>query len=370
MHIAIIGCGQLSRMLALAGIPQGLTFSFLASPDEDTRCVEGLGSVVRLDADQQPARLYQALGKPDVLTAEKEQLDVGLLQQLAAFCAVHPNPSAFATCQDRLLEKQLLDKLGIANAAYRCVDTLDELTANRALPLLLKSRRDGYDGKHQYRLLDHASVQAFSDQLARENLDLRDFIAEQWIPFDRELSQLSVRNSRGDIQHYPLAENRHNHGILCQSMAPAAGLSQQLTQRAQQDISQAMTALDYVGVMAMECFVLGEQLLVNELAPRVHNSGHWTQSGSATCQFENHLRAICGVPLGSTSNHCVTGMLNLIGTHKPAAQQLLSNAKLHWYNKRVKPGRKLGHINFTGPSNDKVKQQMQTFVYRPELAND
>lgn len=367
MHIAIVGCGQLSRMLALAGIPLGMKFSFLAGAGEDLSCVESLGSVVAHDQQSQPADIYAALGQPDVITVEKEQLDIELLTQLETYCTVHPSPAALRTTQDRLLEKQLLDQLGIAKANYSCCKSMREMLANTPPPLLLKSRKDGYDGKHQYRLDNRVDLQALEEQFQRESLAPENFIAEQLIAFDREVSQVSVRNASGDVAHYPLVENRHTHGILSQSIAPAADLSESLVKQAQRHITSIMTEIDYVGVMAMECFVVGDQLLVNELAPRVHNSGHWTQSGSATCQFENHLRAISGATLGSTTNYCVTAMINLIGTGKPEARKLPSHSRLHWYNKAVRPGRKLGHINITGHSTNDVIQQVQSLAYEPVL---
>ncbi|MDE1460799.1 5-(carboxyamino)imidazole ribonucleotide synthase [Spartinivicinus poritis] len=354
MHIAIVGCGQLSRMLALAGIPMGLKFSFIADAGEDSRCVEGLGTIVRWQPSEPVSAIYDGLGQPDRITVEKEQVDVSLLSALQAYCPVHPNPQAFATCQHRYQEKQLLDKLGIGCAAYLYGQPTEASAAKIPLPVVVKSCREGYDGKNQWVLKHQQEVDAFSQQAKEQN-----YIVEQWIPFDKEISQVSVRGANGEMRHYPLAENRHEQGILKQSVAPAEAISEQLCLAAQDYMCRIMRALDYVGVMAMECFVVKDQLLVNELAPRVHNSGHWTQSGSKTCQFTNHLRAIAGLPLGSTDPHGVTGMVNLIGTIKPPLASLPPNAALHWYNKAVRPGRKLGHINFTGANRESLIRQME-----------
>lgn len=356
MHIAIIGCGQLSRMLALAGIPLGFTFSFVADSREDIRCVEGLGTTVRWRPGESVQRLYQDLGKPERITVEKEQVDISLLNALQEYCVISPNLEAITTCGQRHREKRLLDKLGIASSPYTYGKSAADSAAILSLPMIAKSCNEGYDGKNQWMLTTSEEITSFDQQL-----DRRKHIIEQWIPFDKEVSQLSVRSQTGEIRHYPLTENQHKGGILQQSIAPATNIPTATIVLAQNRISQIMEALDYVGVMAMECFVVGEKLLVNELAPRVHNSGHWTQSGSTTCQFENHLRAIAGMTLGSTETHGVAGMLNLIGTDKPPLTLLSPRAKLHWYGKVIRPGRKLGHINLTGSSYQHLDGELQLF---------
>ena len=357
MHIGIVGCGQLSRMMALAGIPLGFSFSFVAEAQEDTRCVRGLGDIARLRPLQPPLEIYQALGNPDVLTVEKEQLDVRLLEGLQEFCTVFPGLEAIRTCQHRLLEKKLLGRLGIACSPHTHGLSAVDSARVLSLPIVVKSCSDGYDGKNQWVLNSHEDLSSYD----RDNDACEDRIMERWIPFEKEVSQVSVRSITGEIFHYPLTENQHHQGILRQSIAPATGISAGTAESARRMISDIMDALDYVGVMAMECFLVNDQLMVNELAPRVHNSGHWTQSGSATCQFENHLRAIAGLPLGGTSDQGVTGMINLIGTAKPPLELLPAKGKLHWYNKSVRPGRKLGHVNFTGSDYEAVIHQMHEY---------
>jgi 5-(carboxyamino)imidazole ribonucleotide synthase len=355
MHIAIIGCGQLSRMLALAGIPMGFKFSFIAEEGEDNRCVDGLGTVVWWRPGTSVRELYEALGRPDRLTVEKEQVDVSLLHALECFCPVHPNPKAFATCQHRHREKQLLDSLEIPCSPYLYGQPSNVSTAEIYLPVVVKSCREGYDGKNQWVLKCQKDIDAFRLQASEEH-----YIVEKLIPFDIEVSQVSVRSANGEVRHYPLAENHHEQGILKQSVAPAANISESLTLVAQEYICRIMNSLDYVGVMAMECFVVNSQLLINELAPRVHNSGHWTQSGSATCQFENHLRAIAELPLGSTRSSGVTAMVNLIGTEEPPLNSLMAQSSLHWYDKVVRPNRKLGHINIVDENYDSLLKQIDS----------
>lgn len=354
MHIAIVGCGQLSRMMALAGIPIGLKFSFIADAEEDTRCVTGMGDIVRWQPGDSVVELYQSLGQPDVLTAEKEQLDASLLVAMQAHCETHPNAQAFSVCQDRHQEKQLLDRLEIPTSPYFYGQPKDLNETTVSLPVVVKSCRDGYDGKNQWVLKTQEDVDAFAQLDKKEN-----FIVEKWIPFDKEISQVSVRAKNGEIKHYPIAENRHQQGILKESIAPAPEVSEQLTSSAQTYISRILEDLDYVGVMAVEYFVVGDKLLVNELAPRVHNSGHWTQSGSKTCQFENHLRAIAGLPLGATDSVGITGMVNLIGTEEIPYNALADNSKLHWYGKTVRPGRKLGHINIANDDVENLREQIK-----------
>lgn len=357
MHIAIIGCGQLSRMLALAGIPLGFRFSFLADDqDADTGCVEQLGAVTHWQRGQPAAFLYNELGRPDVVTAEKEQIDTSLLRLLSRHCPVHPNPESFETFQDRKLEKTLLSALRIPGSPHVHAITAVEAAERLSLPLIAKSCRDGYDGKNQRVLKSMRDVINFDATANRQ-----DFIIEQWVPFEKELSIISARDIEGNVSHYPITENVHENGILKHSIAPAQYVSEEQSLTAQDYITRIMHNTEYVGVMAMECFVVEGRLLVNEIAPRVHNSGHWTQTGCKTSQFENHLRAISGLPLGSTDYHCVSGMVNLIGKKVPSKAAFSIDSTMHWYNKTERPGRKLGHVNFSGVSHDELLQKMNQF---------
>jgi 5-(carboxyamino)imidazole ribonucleotide synthase len=355
MHIAIIGCGQLSRMLALAGLPLSLKFSFVADSNEVLSCVEGLGKTVRWQSGDSVEALFNELGQPDVVTVEKEQVNMELLEALSEYCTVRPGLQAIYSAQHRHREKCLLDKLTIPNSAYRYNSSAQSTADKLGLPLVAKSCTEGYDGKNQWVLKTADDVAEYDKRDSEDEC-----IIEQWIPFNRELSQVSARNSKGEIVHYALTENVHTSGILKQSIAPAPDVSDETRAKAQDYITRILTDLDYVGVLAMECFDTGDELLVNELAPRVHNSGHWTQSGARTCQFENHVRAVADLPLGDTAmNGNTSGMVNLLGTSRPPVELLSGNSTLHWYNKSVRPGRKLGHINFVGEAHDSLLQQMQ-----------
>lgn len=360
MRIAILGCGQLSRMLALAGLPLGIKFSFINDTGEQaTDCVDGLGLIVSLpqnwQSEQDINELYNALGKPDCITVEKEQVDVKLLQSLQPYCDIFPNPEAIIACQHRYREKKLLEKLSIPTSPFvYCVSAKEALNTLQ-LPMVIKSCSDGYDGKNQWVLKTMEDVEHF------DSLTIQDYIIEAWIKFEREVSLVSVRAKNGDIQHYALTDNIHEKGILKQSIAPAIEQNNLLTTKAHAYMESLLTTLDYVGVMAMECFVINGELMINELAPRVHNSGHWTQVGSVTCQFENHIRAVSGLMIGSTKSLGTTGMINLIGTEKPPLESLSAFSTLHWYNKSVKPQRKLGHVNFFDKDRENLVRQMNDF---------
>lgn len=357
MRIGIIGCGQLARMMALAGIPLGLKFSFVADggPDTDLSCVEGLGPVVPWQLGQSVSELYKALGQPDVITVEKEQVDLDLVRALEAHCTIRPNVDSIAKCKSRIHEKQLLAQLDIPCAPFTYDVSLEESAKTLGYPMVIKSLDEGYDGKNQW-------VVRSDEELAKVSPELKagHYLAEQWIPFDAEVSIIGVRSASGEVSCYPLTENQHQNGILVRSMAPARGLSAEMVQQAQTYMTKLLEAQQYVGVLAMELFVVGDKLLVNELAPRVHNSGHWTQLGAQTCQFENHIRAVAGLALGATSAIGKTGMLNLLGVAAPPMDALSANASLHWYNKAAKPNRKLGHINFMMDDYGQLASQMQS----------
>lgn len=358
MHIAIVGCGQLSQMLAQAGIPLGHRFTFVADPEEDIRCVDNLGDVVRYLPGTSVETLYDQLGRPDRITVEKEQVELQLIEELEKHCPVQPNPTAFAACQHRYREKQLLDRLQIPSAEYVYGQPSDAQAAGLSLPVVVKSCRDGYDGKNQWVLKTPQDVANFSPEQRDEH-----YIVEKWIPFEREVSQLSVRSISGEIKHYPLVQNLHENGILRQTLAPAPDIPDELVDAAQAYISKIMIDLNYVGVMAMECFLLADaKLLVNELAPRVHNSGHWTQAGETISQFENHIRAVAEQSLKSTVLDGSTGMVNLIGVEKPDENSFDDSVTVHWYGKVVRPGRKLGHINVQSADLPELRDKMQALL--------
>jgi len=359
MRIAIIGCGQLSRMLALAGLPLGIQFSFIQDDISQSReCVEGLGIIKaspKKIEESSIKQLYLDLGEPDCITVEKEQVDLALLQALAGFCAIYPSIAAIKACQHRGEEKQLLANLAIPTSPYFYNSSAQEALQILGSPVMVKSCTEGYDGKNQWLIKNLADAEQF------DRLKVQDYIIEAFIKFDKEVSLISVRSQSGQIDHYSLTDNEHERGILKRSIAPAMDMSDTIKRQAEHYMEMLLNKLHYVGVMAIEFFVVDHQLMVNELAPRVHNSGHWTQLGSITCQFENHIRALAGLCLGSTEQIAAAGMVNLIGTEQPPFDRLTGNSKLYWYNKTVKAGRKLGHINFIGENQEMVSQQIAKF---------
>ncbi len=328
--VGVIGGGQLGRMLALAGIPLGLSFRFLdPSPDAPAGEVGEL-LVGSYDDEELLDRLADGAA---AVTYEFENVPVEAARRVGAV----PDARALEASQDRLVEKQLFRRLGIPTAP---ID--DEVTS---FPALLKTRRLGYDGKGQ-RLVE-TRPGAGPWHVPREH------VLEGLVPFDRELSLVSVRGSGGETAFYPLVENVHAEGILRSSRVPAADAPQA---RAEDYATRLLDELGYVGVLALELFQVGGELLANELAPRVHNTGHWTIEGAETSQFENHLRAILGLPLGSTAARGEVVMLNLIG-ELPDAATLLGHrdVHLHFYGKEARPGRKLGHVTLLDATAERVR---------------
>ncbi len=318
--VGVIGGGQLGRMLALAGIPLGLSFRFL-DPASDAPAGE-VGELI-VGAYDDPDLLDRLADGAAAVTYEFENVPVEAAQRVGAL----PAAPALEAAQDRLVEKQLFRRLGIPTA--RIDDEVE------TFPALLKTRRLGYDGKGQ-RLVE-----------TRVAGTVPGHVLEERVEFDRELSLLAVRGRDGDTRFYPLVENVHADGILRTSRAPAADAPQA---EAEEYGTRLLDELGYVGVLALELFDVGGRLLANELAPRVHNTGHWTIEGAATSQFENHLRAILGWPLGSTDSR-PSLLFNLIGT-VPAVEDVLAvtGAHLHLYGKEPRPARKLGHVTLVEPS--------------------
>ena len=362
MRIAIIGCGQLARMLALAGWPMGIRFAFLAQSGEATECVQGLGDIIVQRPDMSPGELYRELGEPDSLTVEKEAVDVNLLQALSHYCPVYPNPDAIHQCQHRRRQKTCLSNLGIANTPHRFAHdaaSLQQAAEALGFPLILKAAEHGYDGRNQWRLRDHGQLSAFLQQHPHG-----DWVVEQQVDFLRELSLIAVRSRHGDIQFYPVTQNHHVQGILRHSMAPAPNLDADTEADMQKAMSTLLQHWQYVGVLTMECFQTHDGILVNELAPRVHNSGHWTQQAPLTCQFENHLRAVAGWHLGDTRTCLHSAMLNLIGVEADLPATLTAHTSLHWYNKTFRSGRKLGHINLQHQERTQVLESLRQLEQR------
>lgn len=337
MRVGIIGAGQLGRMLALAGYPLGMRFTFL-DPSRDA-CAAQVGECIQGNYDD-PIKLRQLADAVDVISFEFENVPVATLETIAKLKPFYPPIAALGASQDRLLEKTLFNNLGIATPAFCAVDSLVDLqqaVTRIGLPGILKTRRLGYDGRGQYRLRSSADIDA-----AWQALHGAPLIYEAFVPFTREVSVIGARSSRGEIAIYPLSENSHQQGILHVARAPYRHAA--LQKQAERYLKKLFKHFDYVGVLTIEFFVLRGKLIANEMAPRVHNSGHASIEGSQTSQFENHLRAICGLPLGSTAARGHSAMVNFVGSI-PERAAVLKQADVHFhhYGKEPRPARKLGH---------------------------
>jgi 5-(carboxyamino)imidazole ribonucleotide synthase len=330
-------------MLGLAGIESGLTFRFLDPSAEAPAAVVGTLITGALDST---AALDEVARGADVVTYEWEGVPADSARHLAETRRVAPGIRALEVSQDRLDEKTLFRILGIPTAGFAPVasrDELDRAVAKLGLPAVLKTRRGGYDGKGQSVLSAEADVAAAWDLLGGVPLILESFVA-----FRRELSIVAARAADGTTACWPVVENEHRGGILRVTRSPAPGWTPALQDAAEQHATAVLAALDFVGVGCIELFETDDALLANELAPRVHNSGHWTIEGARTSQFENHLRAILGLPLGSTDAIGASAMVNCLGVMPdPAAVLAIEGAHLHDYGKAPRPGRKLGHVTLT-----------------------
>jgi 5-(carboxyamino)imidazole ribonucleotide synthase len=342
VRVGVVGGGQLGLMLGLAAEPLGIRCRFLdPAPDAPAGRIGEL--IVGAYGDE--ARLRELCEDADAVTYEFENFPAD-----AAPAGVRPPARALAVSQDRLAEKELCSRLGIATAPYESVDdkpALEQAVERLGAPAVLKTRRLGYDGKGQARLREPGDAADAWAELGGVPL-----LLERQLEFMRELSILAVRGLGGETSFYPLVENVHRDGILRVSRSPAAPERQDEAERI---AGSLLDELDYVGVLAVELFDTGEGLLVNELAPRVHNSGHWTIEGAATSQFENHLRAILGLPLGATTPRGRSIMVNLIGDTPPLERLLeLEGGHVHHYGNAPRLRRKLGHVTLVDASEDDV----------------
>ncbi len=351
MRVAIVGGGQLGRRLVQAGERLGVACVTL-DPAADSPASQ-VGPAI-IGAYDDPAALAQLVDGADVVTYEFENVPVDAMRALGR--PVLPPPVALETAQDRIAEKTLFTDVGLPVPTFAAVDDPASLAAGVeavGLPAVLKTRRFGYDGKGQAVLR--------SPELAEDAwraVGEVPSILEAFVPFDRELSIVAVRGADGELRCYPLVENHHREGILRVSYAPAPALTDELQRAAEAHVRAIGERLGYVGVFAIELFQSGGTLLGNEMAPRVHNSGHWTIEGAETSQFENHLRAICGLPLGDVGVHGNVAMVNVIGQEPDAAAILaIPGAHLHSYGKQPRPGRKLGHVTLLADDPDALRER-------------
>jgi 5-(carboxyamino)imidazole ribonucleotide synthase len=338
-RVGVLGGGQLGRMLALAGYPLGLRFRFF---DPDPQAPAGqVGQHIAADYEDEDALRRFAEGL-DLITYEFENVPIPAVRFLQSLAPVFPTPEALEISQDRLREKMLFQSLGIPTAPFAAVNNQAELYAAAeqvGLAAILKTRRLGYDGKGQQVIQNHAALENAWRKGSPPS------ILEGLVPFERELSTVAVRGWNQRILFYPLVENHHREGMLRLSLAPAPDVEPRIATLAQIYTRKIFERLDYCGVMAIEWFVHEGRLIANEMAPRVHNSGHWTIDGAETSQFANHLRAVLGWPLGSTLPRGVSAMINLVGSIPDETSVLsIPGAHLHLYDKSPRSGRKIGHI--------------------------
>ena len=353
--IGVLGAGQLARMLALAGMPLG--FKFLYVDPSHSSPASWLGEQI-VAPFEDAAALQKLADSSDLITYEFENIPVSVVRKLAHTCSVFPPPIALESSQDRLLEKQFFNQHGIDTAPFYPVDdqpSLEQAIAVLKLPLILKTRRFGYDGKGQF------LVKSLEDAItAFKELGQKGIIAEGFIQFDRELSCIAVRGIDGATFFYPLVENFHHEGILRLSLAPAQVHATDLNLQASAQVGRILQALDYVGILAVEFFEKEGKLIANEMAPRVHNSGHWTIEGAETSQFENHIRAVAGLPLGDPKPRGFSAMINIIGSMPDAAKVLqIPGAHLHDYGKEPRAGRKLGHLTIRADSLEELNRTLR-----------
>lgn len=330
--VCVLGNGQLGRMLRQAGEPLGITVY-----------------PVGLDAEPEAVPYQHA-----VITAEIERWPETALTQVLSRHTGFVNRDIFPKLADRLSQKQLLDRLNLATSPWQLLASADQwpdIFTRLGTLAIVKRRVGGYDGRGQWRIRPDEQQQLPAEVYG-------ECIVEQGINFDGEVSLIGARNHSGKCVFYPLTHNLHEEGILRTSVALPV-VDTHLQQQAEAMLSAILHDLNYVGVMAMECFIVGDALLINELAPRVHNSGHWTQNGASISQFELHLRAILDLPMPQPNVSTPSVMINLIGTEVNDQWLSLPLIHLHWYDKEVHQGRKVGHLNLNHPQAEILKENLQ-----------
>ncbi|MBE0493082.1 MAG: 5-(carboxyamino)imidazole ribonucleotide synthase [Thiomicrospira sp.] len=354
-RVGILGAGQLGRMLAMAGYPLGHKFGFYGLNHDEPAAMLGNMHIQSDDTDS----LGQLVDFADVITYESENTSVELVEKISQTTPVYPSAASLYYSQHRGREKSLFTELNIPCAPYTLVTNLAELhqaVDMIGLPAILKSTTEGYDGKGQFVIKQTSQIEQ-----AWSSIGEREAILEGFIEFKRELSIIAVRNADNQHVYYPLVENQHHEGILRLTVAPAQQISPAIQQQAETYMQALLDQMDHVGVLTLELFETEAGLVANEMAPRVHNSGHWTMEGAQTSQFENHIRAITGLPLGSTvPRQPFAAMVNIIGQHGDIEAVLkMPNAFLHLYDKAERAGRKLGHINVVADSEAELQTSLE-----------
>ncbi|WP_024850441.1 5-(carboxyamino)imidazole ribonucleotide synthase [Hydrogenovibrio kuenenii] len=357
--IGVLGAGQLGRMMAIAGYPLGQKFGFYGMNGEEPSAL--LGHMFFHTSDDTTS--VEALTKfADVVTYESENTSVEQVRAIAEHTPVYPGEKSLFVSQHRGREKGMFDQLEIPCARYQVVDSLENLkiaVEEIGLPAVLKTTTEGYDGKGQFVIKEADQIEQ-----AWQTIGNRELILEGFVDFSRELSIIAVRNADNEHVYYPLVQNVHQDGILRYTIAPAQQISAEIQQQAETYMQKLLDELDHVGVLTLELFETLDGLVANEMAPRVHNSGHWTIEGAETSQFENHIRAISGLPLGSTKpRQEIAAMVNIIGETGPVETVLkMPNAHLHLYDKGERAGRKLGHINIISDSQEALFEDLKNLV--------
>ncbi|ACA87591.1 5-(carboxyamino)imidazole ribonucleotide synthase [Shewanella woodyi] len=357
MNILVLGAGQLARMMSLEGAP--LDLNVRAFDVGSQKIIHPLTHQVFEQS------LGQAISMVDVITSEFEHIPDDVLALCCQSGKFYPGKAAIKTGGDRSIEKDLLDKTGVPSAPYQLITEKQHLldaVSQLDLPLVIKTCQAGYDGKGQWRLKSLDQVDAIWAEMAgfiasgTESFP-HTIIAEKMIPFDREVSVIGARDKEGNVKIYPVTENQHTNGVLTLSLA--IEMDEKIQQQAVDAFNKLSLSMNYVGVLAIEFFEVSGTLMVNEIAPRVHNSGHWTQQGTACSQFENHLRAVAGLPLGCTQAQKPSVMINVLGQGAIPSQVLtIDDVKSHWYGKTQRAGRKMGHINVSAEDNSALGNKL------------
>jgi 5-(carboxyamino)imidazole ribonucleotide synthase len=351
VRVGVLGAGQLGQMLALAGKRLGVELRFL-SPDPESPA--GMRAELVVAAYENEAALSHFVEGLDFVTYEFESIPISALHTVERSAVVRPAVRALETAQDRVEEKGCFERLGIPTPRWAAASSLGEARAALemlGLPVVLKTRRLGYDGKGQTVIGARADLERAWVTVAGAPS-----LVERLVSYSRELSIIGVRSATGEVAFYPLVENHHSEGILRFSLAPAPNIAESVQSQAEDYAKRILDDFEYIGVLAIEFFETADGLLANEMAPRVHNSGHWTIEGADTSQFENHLRAVTGMELGSTEVHGACGMVNLIGQEPDVARlREIPGVHVHMYGKRPAPRRKLGHITVTAADLEGVR---------------